>query len=140
MSQEQPKTIGVNQIPVHDDPEGRESPVLAAVRQHEIELKTELLKTRQAADEILAQARAEAAAVRDNASVRARQKAGKIADGEIAATNAEADHVREAADQAVQELTAAGKKNFDQAVTFVIEAVLPKLGKEVGNVLEDDQN
>ena len=141
MGQEQPHPIDKNLITITTAQSvSQESAVLSAVKHREIELKTELLKARQAADEILAAGRSEAAAIRSGAATSGQNKAGKVVENEVSSAKRTAAEIGETTDKAVKELETGGRKNFDRAVEFVLQAVLPRSGKEAENVLDDGQS
>jgi len=141
MGQQQAHQIDENLITIStDQPAREESAVLSAVKQREVELKTELLKARQTADDILADARSKAAAIKDTAATSGQDKAGKLIENELAAVKAETAKTANETPAAVQAITVQGQKNLKQAIAFVIEVVLPQSAKEAKNVLDNDKN
>lgn len=117
-----------------DHPAEEGSAALSAVKQREIELKTELLITRQAADEILAKARSEAAAIRSGAAFSGQNNAQKTVEKAVLKAKEEAAKITQGTAQAVNSLTSQGEKGFDRAVAFIMATVAPR-DKGVKNVI-----
>lgn len=138
MGQEQPRAVDkdlITIIPIQ--PAQNRSAGLSAVKQREIELKTELLKARQAADEIIAEARSKAATIKSGAASSGKDRAETMAEKAALKAKTEAAQIIQGTDEVVENLTRQGEKNFERAVAFIIASVAPK-DKGVKNAVANE--
>jgi len=98
--------------------------VINSIKKREFELKTELLIARQKAENIIASARTEAASINAE-SIKSNENETEIAKKDLERAKKQAVEVAKAAEKGKTELIARGKDNFDKALRFVVDTVLP---------------
>ena len=98
--------------------------VINSIKKREFELKTELLITRRKAENKIASARAEAASI-NTESNKSNENETEIAKKDLERAEKQAAEIAKAAEKGKTELIARGKDNFDEALRFVLNTVLP---------------
>ena len=101
-----------------------EDTVINSIKKREFELKTELLITRQKAENRIASARAEAASINAE-SIKSNENETEIAKKDLERAKKQAAEIAKAAEKGKTELIARGNDNFDEALRFVVDTVLP---------------
>ena len=120
-------------------PSPGESAVLDKIRKREIELKAELLKTRRLGDALISDARAKAADLANQAKS-LEEGTNSIYEKKMDEAKKKSHAIEVAGAKSKDKVLAKGRRNFNQAVEFVIQSVLPsaKLRTEDKNAVGDD--
>lgn len=107
---------------IDDDFTADQSP-LTRIKQKEIEINTRILEASREADEIVAEARRQAAIIKERAEGQGYEEAKALYKLELAKAKKEAAKVEKSVDEEVAKTTEQGTKNLQKAVDFIVEVV-----------------
>lgn len=99
---------------------------LHLIREKELEISGRVLEARKKATETITEARRKAAETVDRADETALKEAEEFRTTELKRTKKEAEEIKASAGGDAKKITEQGKKNFDKAIVFIKEAVMPR--------------
>jgi vacuolar-type H+-ATPase subunit H len=106
-------------------------PIMIAIQEKETELKARTLEAKRAGEKILADARKEAAKIRQTAVDQGEKKAAAMVAEGLAKANADAERTLAATQETKTNLGRLAKKNLDRSVALITLAVTGRaLGKD----------
>ncbi len=112
------------ELKLHRESIETSSPLLI-VREKELEIRSKIMESQRKAEEIVAEARRKAAAIKDKALVEGPKEAQEYADAELKKIEEEAAKIRTSAASEIGTIKEAGARDFEKAVNKIVGLLIP---------------
>ena len=106
--------------------EAQSSSLLMQIRQKELEISGKVLEAKKKAEGIVAEARKKAAVIVQEADEKGITQAQEFYKKEMSEANAQAKEIEASTVNKVADIEKAGEKRIDEAVSYIVNQVMPK--------------